>query len=149
MAELGKPLALGIVLLALTLATVGFVAVRVVWRCHVVAMWRKRARERLAGRFVAGADIEIGEGAVRAELRGGARQGLEKVTQEQPVGGRYAIGMRRHPAFKHIDVATRQAAAQMIVRASVAEADEMVALAIDLRRLVVDWLAESRPDLAP
>ena len=46
MAELGKPLALGIVLLALTLATVGFVAVRVVWRCHVVAMWRKRARQR-------------------------------------------------------------------------------------------------------
>ncbi len=46
MTELGKPLALGIVLLAFTLATIGFVAVRLVWRCHVVAMWRKRARER-------------------------------------------------------------------------------------------------------
>lgn len=46
MAELGKPLALGIVLLAFTLAAAGFVAVRVAWRCHVVAMWRKRARER-------------------------------------------------------------------------------------------------------
>ena len=46
MAELGKPLALGIVLLAFTLATIGFVAVRLVWRCHVVAMWRKRARSR-------------------------------------------------------------------------------------------------------
>ena len=35
---------------ALTLATVGFVAVRVAWRCHVVAMWRKRARERSPAR---------------------------------------------------------------------------------------------------
>jgi hypothetical protein len=42
----GAPLALGIVLLAVTLASVGFVSVRLVWRCHVVAMWRKRARER-------------------------------------------------------------------------------------------------------
>ena len=46
MAELGKPLVLGIVLLAFTHAAAGFVAVRVAWRCHVVAMWRKRARER-------------------------------------------------------------------------------------------------------
>lgn len=46
MSELGKPLALGLVLLAFTLATVGFCAVRVAWRCHVVASWRKRARQR-------------------------------------------------------------------------------------------------------
>ncbi|MEO8485669.1 MAG: DUF2062 domain-containing protein [Betaproteobacteria bacterium] len=44
--ELGKPLALGIVLLATTLATIGFVAVRVAWRCHTVAAWRRRARRR-------------------------------------------------------------------------------------------------------
>ena len=49
-AELGKPLALGIVLLAVTLASVGFVSVRLVWRCHVVAMWRKRARGRSPAR---------------------------------------------------------------------------------------------------
>lgn len=42
-----------------------------------------------------------------------------------------------------------QTAYELAGLASVAEADEMVALAIDLRRLVVDWLAESRPDLAP
>jgi uncharacterized protein len=46
MRELGKPLALGIVLLALTLATIGFVTVRLAWRCHVVASWRRRARLR-------------------------------------------------------------------------------------------------------
>ena len=36
MKELGKPLALGIVLLAVTLATVGFFTVRLAWRWHVV-----------------------------------------------------------------------------------------------------------------
>lgn len=46
MSELGKPLALGLVLLAFTLAAIGFCAVRVAWRCHVVASWRRRARRR-------------------------------------------------------------------------------------------------------
>ncbi|CAG1001494.1 hypothetical protein BURK1_02895 [Burkholderiales bacterium] len=44
--ELGKPLALGLALLAVTLATAGWVAVRLAWRCVVVAHWRKRARLR-------------------------------------------------------------------------------------------------------
>jgi len=48
MGQLGKPLALGIVLLALTLAFLGWVAVRVGWRWHVVHAWRKRARLRAA-----------------------------------------------------------------------------------------------------
>jgi len=46
MGELGRPLALGIVLLALTLAMIGFVAVRLGWRCHTVWAWRRRARLR-------------------------------------------------------------------------------------------------------
>ena len=49
MAELGKPLALGIVLLAVTLATLGYVTVRVAWRWHVVSSWRRRARRRAQG----------------------------------------------------------------------------------------------------
>ena len=50
MTELGKPLVLGLVLLALTLATAGWIAVRLAWRCHVVASWRRRARRRGEGR---------------------------------------------------------------------------------------------------
>ena len=46
MADLGKPLAVGIVLLALTLSVIGFVVVRLVWRWHVIASWRRRARRR-------------------------------------------------------------------------------------------------------
>lgn len=48
MGQLGKPLALGVLLLALTLALVGWCVVRLGWRCHVVAAWRKRARLRAA-----------------------------------------------------------------------------------------------------
>ena len=45
---LGKPLALGLVALACTLALVGYVAVQVGWRLYVVAAWRARARQRRA-----------------------------------------------------------------------------------------------------
>jgi uncharacterized protein (DUF2062 family) len=48
MVALGKPLAAGLVLLAVTLAAVGWIAVRVGWRCHVVHAWRRRARLRRA-----------------------------------------------------------------------------------------------------
>ena len=48
MKTLGKPLALGIVLLAFTLAALGFCAVRLAWRWHVVFCWRRRARRRAA-----------------------------------------------------------------------------------------------------
>ncbi|MBK7080196.1 MAG: DUF2062 domain-containing protein [Betaproteobacteria bacterium] len=46
MLGLGKPLAVGIVLLATTLAAIGWVVVRVGWRCHVVRAWRRRAQLR-------------------------------------------------------------------------------------------------------
>lgn len=46
--SLGKPLAVGVLMLALTLSLTGWVVVRVGWRCHVVAAWRKRARRRAA-----------------------------------------------------------------------------------------------------
>ena len=46
MAQLGKPLAVGLVMLAATLATAGWASVRVAWRCHAVWAWRRRARLR-------------------------------------------------------------------------------------------------------
>lgn len=41
--SLGKPLAVGLVALALTLAFVGYWATRVAWRMYVVTAWRRRA----------------------------------------------------------------------------------------------------------
>lgn len=46
MGSLGKPLAIGVLMLACTLALVGWVLVRVGWRLHVVHAWRRRARVR-------------------------------------------------------------------------------------------------------
>jgi uncharacterized protein (DUF2062 family) len=46
MKGLGKPLAVGLVLLAATLAGVGWAGVRLAWRCHAVHAWRRRARLR-------------------------------------------------------------------------------------------------------
>ncbi len=46
MADLGKPLAIGLPLLGLTLALAGWLLVRVLWRCHAVHAWRKRQRGR-------------------------------------------------------------------------------------------------------
>lgn len=46
-AELGKPLAVGLVLLATTLAALGWATVHVVWRWIAVLAWRRRARLRL------------------------------------------------------------------------------------------------------
>ena len=44
--SLGKPLAVGLPLLALTLAVVGYFAVRLVWYMMVVWEWRRRAERR-------------------------------------------------------------------------------------------------------
>lgn len=44
--ELGRPLAIGLALLALTLAAIGWTVVRLGWRCHAVWAWRRRARMR-------------------------------------------------------------------------------------------------------
>jgi uncharacterized protein (DUF2062 family) len=46
--HLGKPLAVGVLMLALTLALVGWLAVRIGWRCHAVWAWRRRGRLRAA-----------------------------------------------------------------------------------------------------
>ena len=43
---LGKPLALGLPALALTLAALGYGAVQIGWRVYVVLAWRARARRR-------------------------------------------------------------------------------------------------------
>ena len=46
MVSLGKPLALGLVALASTLALLGYVAVQIAWRAWVVTAWRARRRRR-------------------------------------------------------------------------------------------------------
>jgi len=46
MLALGKPLALGLVALAATLAVAGYFAVELAWRAYVVTAWRARARRR-------------------------------------------------------------------------------------------------------
>jgi uncharacterized protein len=43
---LGRPLALGLVMLALGLAALGWVLVRVLWRAWVIVQWRRRRRQR-------------------------------------------------------------------------------------------------------
>lgn len=48
MVSLGRPLALGLVALACTLALAGYVAVQIGWRLYVVSAWRARARRRNA-----------------------------------------------------------------------------------------------------
>jgi uncharacterized protein (DUF2062 family) len=48
MGQLGKPLAVGVLMLGLTLALVGWCVVRLGWRCHTVWAWRRRCRIRAA-----------------------------------------------------------------------------------------------------
>lgn len=43
---LGKPLAVGLVALALTLAAAGYFAVQVAWRAYVLHAWRSRKKRR-------------------------------------------------------------------------------------------------------
>lgn len=50
MMAMGKPLAIGLPALALTLAALGYVAVQVGWRAYVILAWRARARRRAANR---------------------------------------------------------------------------------------------------
>ena len=47
---MGKPLALGLVLLGLIVSFVGYFAVRGAWRLYVVIAWKRRAQRRLAAR---------------------------------------------------------------------------------------------------
>jgi uncharacterized protein (DUF2062 family) len=44
--SLGEPFVIGLPLLAALLAVLGYVVVRIGWRLHVVAQWRRRAAER-------------------------------------------------------------------------------------------------------
>lgn len=48
--SLGKPLAVGLPALALTLAAAGYFAVQFAWRIYVIVAWRRRARRRAAGK---------------------------------------------------------------------------------------------------
>ena len=49
MMSLGKPLGVGLVALALTLAIVGYFATVLLWRWHVIWAWRRRAARRRSG----------------------------------------------------------------------------------------------------
>ncbi len=44
--SLGKPLAVGLVILAVGLAIAGYILVQLAWRAHVVFAWRRRRLER-------------------------------------------------------------------------------------------------------
>jgi uncharacterized protein len=48
--SLGKPLALGLPALALTLAVLGYFITELIWRANVVLAWKKRSRARASGR---------------------------------------------------------------------------------------------------
>jgi uncharacterized protein (DUF2062 family) len=48
MLDLGKPLGIGLVALALTLALAGYVTAALAWRLHVATAWRRRASRRAA-----------------------------------------------------------------------------------------------------
>ena len=48
--SLGKPLAVGLVALALTLAVAGYFAVQLAWRAHVAYAWRARKQRRTQSR---------------------------------------------------------------------------------------------------
>jgi uncharacterized protein (DUF2062 family) len=41
---LGKPLAVGLVVLATGLAALGWIAVQLAWRAWVIVQWRRRSR---------------------------------------------------------------------------------------------------------
>ena len=65
----------------------------------------------------------MSQGAVRPQLRGGSRQGLDEIANEQPISRRYAIGMSRYLAIEYIDIAAPELTSEMIVGASIAEAE--------------------------
>src|SRR6266849_500808 len=44
--SLGKPLAVGLLVLAVGLAIAGYVVVQLAWRAHVILAWRRRRRRR-------------------------------------------------------------------------------------------------------
>ncbi len=46
--SLGKPLAIGLPALAVTLAVLGYFAADLIWRAHVILSWRRRAARRHA-----------------------------------------------------------------------------------------------------
>src|SRR6266852_9913000 len=47
MLSLGKPLAVGLVALAVGLAIAGYVVVQLAWRAHVILAWRRRRRRHV------------------------------------------------------------------------------------------------------
>jgi uncharacterized protein len=48
---LGKPLAVGLLALAATLAAFGYFAMELAWRAYVILAWRSRAKKRLPNKW--------------------------------------------------------------------------------------------------
>jgi hypothetical protein len=49
MLSLGKPLGIGLVALALTLAVLGYFITELAWRVYIIKAWRRRAARRRSG----------------------------------------------------------------------------------------------------
>ena len=81
----------------------------------------ERGGERQRGGLVAGADVGVDEGGGGGQADMG--QGVEEVADDEAVFGRRAVGMGGRGALEHEDVAVRQAGAEMVVAAPVAEAE--------------------------
>jgi len=77
--------------------------------------------EGVVGSGVTGAGIKMRQRDPATEPGMSRRQGLAHVAEDQPLGRRHAVGMRRHLFLADIDVAPGKQLAQMVVGAAVAE----------------------------
>jgi len=98
---LGRPFALGLPLLALTLAVMGYIAVRALWYLAVIWEWRRRA----ARRAIRGKKMEIAARQM-ATLAGGCFWCLEAVFEqvrgvERVVSG-YTGGTLPNPSYESV-----------------------------------------------
>ncbi len=70
---------------------------------------------------IAGPDIEVGEGDPPAEPAVRRREGLAHVAEDQHLGRRHAIGVRRNLTLADIDRPVRKQRAQMVVGPAIAK----------------------------
>src|SRR5947208_7031704 len=83
--------------------------------------WDQRGGEPAIGGGIAGAGIEMRQRDPAAKPGASRRQGLAHIAEDQPLGRRHAIGMRRHRSLADKDVARRKQLPQMVVSPAVAE----------------------------
>src|SRR5882757_4548099 len=73
--------------------------------------------------MIAGAEVGVDQRRAGAQLLRGSGNRFARFAQEQSIVGRDALGMRRHLALEHIDVAAGKEIAQMIVGPSIAQSN--------------------------